>query len=342
MVWPAIIAAGAGIGAAVGAATKYTAEGIPIDNFKRKGPTGANYRTFADTASERGNIGVNQEFRNEQSGLMAMLQARAAGTAPSAAEMQMQQGLEQNVASARSLAVSQQGVSPGMALRSAQEAASNANAANQQQTSILRAQEQAQAQSQYGEALSGARQQDMAAANFKFQQQQQRDQIVEMHMQRGLSVDQAEQQAQMQLQQMRVNQDLAIQGINAGQATSQQQFMAGLAGAGASAAGAAASGAGAMMSDRNAKKKIKRSKKELDKLMNNLKAYSYDYKDEKNGKGKHISVMAQDLEKSTLGKLMVSKNEEGTKIVNYGKGLASMLAGVARLNERINELEGAK
>lgn len=94
------------------------------------------------------------------------------------------------------------------------------------------------------------------------------------------------------------------------------------------------------MSDKNQKKDIKPIKSFLD----NLKAYKYEYKNpdiKGAGKGEHISVMAQDLEKSDIGKTMVKNTPQG-KMVNYGKGYAVILAAQADLNKRLNELEASK
>jgi len=104
-------------------------------------------------------------------------------------------------------------------------------------------------------------------------------------------------------------------------------------------------GLAAALSDSMSKKDKSKLKKEfLDKLT----AYEYEYKDEFKdhpfaGKGKHVSVMAQDLEKAgPIGKSMVNEDESGTKIVDYGKGFGAILAAQALLNERLNKLEKKK
>jgi hypothetical protein len=58
----------------------------------------------------------------------------------------------------------------------------------------------------------------------------------------------------------------------------------------------------------------------------------------KNPEGKVTSVMAQDLEKSKLGKQMVVDGPEG-KMVNYGQGMAPLFAAIAELNQRTKKLE---
>lgn len=101
-----------------------------------------------------------------------------------------------------------------------------------------------------------------------------------------------------------------------------------------------AGGAAAMaMSDEREKKDIAPSDKDLKEWLDPLKAYQYRYKDEKNGRGEHFSVMAQDLEKSKIGRSMVEETPDGKKMVNYARKEAVQLAAMAMLNERIKRLE---
>ena len=98
------------------------------------------------------------------------------------------------------------------------------------------------------------------------------------------------------------------------------------------------------MSDRGLKKNIRSatdkdllSPKEVDGFLDSLYAHQYNYKDGKHGKGKQVGVMAQDLEKTQLGRQMVEDTPEG-KRVNYGKGLGLVVASQARINERLNQI----
>ena len=99
-----------------------------------------------------------------------------------------------------------------------------------------------------------------------------------------------------------------------------------------------------MFSDRNLKKNIKSARnkdllspKEIDGFLDSLYAHQYNYKNAKHGKGKQVGVMAQDLEKTQLGKQMVEDTAKG-KRVNFGKGLGLVVASQARLNERLNAI----
>ncbi len=48
--------------------------------------------------------------------------------------------------------------------------------------------------------------------------------------------------------------------------------------------------------------------------------------------------MAQEIEKSPLGKAAISTNKEGYKIVDYGKLGGTMLASLAMLNHEKNDM----
>lgn len=93
-----------------------------------------------------------------------------------------------------------------------------------------------------------------------------------------------------------------------------------------------------VFSDKRVKKNIKPASKKIQKFLDNLKPYSYDYKNEEHGEGKQLGIMAQDLEKSDIGKSAVIETPQG-KQVNYGKLAGTLLASNVQLNERIKKLE---
>ena len=95
-----------------------------------------------------------------------------------------------------------------------------------------------------------------------------------------------------------------------------------------------------LSSDRRAKKKIKSGKSEAQQFLDSLKAYSYEYKDPDSvgaKAGRILSVMAQDLEKTDLGKQMVLDTPAG-KFVDYGQSLAAILASQAHLNDELKSI----
>lgn len=91
-------------------------------------------------------------------------------------------------------------------------------------------------------------------------------------------------------------------------------------------------------SDKNLKKDIKPGKDEIQDFLDNLEAYKYSYKNPEHGEGEQLGVMAQDLEKSDLGKESVKEVSEG-KIVNYSSLLPTITAAMAQMNERLKKIE---
>jgi len=95
-----------------------------------------------------------------------------------------------------------------------------------------------------------------------------------------------------------------------------------------------------LKSDRRAKKNIKVAKTKAQDFLDSLKAYSYEYKDPDSPGAKHgeiLGIMAQDLEKTSLGKQMVRETPTG-KMVDMGQGLAALLASQAYLNDQVKNL----
>lgn len=102
-------------------------------------------------------------------------------------------------------------------------------------------------------------------------------------------------------------------------------------GGGGGKGGGGGAGMAAMFCDERLKKDIELvSKQELDELRSCLKAYRFRYKDpDKHGKGQFMGVMAQDLEKSKLGKTLVFRDNDGNLQVDVGRALMLFLATMA-------------
>lgn len=97
------------------------------------------------------------------------------------------------------------------------------------------------------------------------------------------------------------------------------------------------------ISDEDLKEDVSYDPKDVEKFMNRIKASSYDYKKEVQdsplaSKNREIGVMAQDLEKSKLGKEAVKETKIG-KVVDYDNLGPKMLASIANLNERLKKME---
>lgn len=98
------------------------------------------------------------------------------------------------------------------------------------------------------------------------------------------------------------------------------------------------SSGGSAMSDERAKSGVKGGEAKLSGFLESLSAEQYHYKDPKHGEGVHVSPMAQDLEKTELGKSLVEETPEG-KQVNYAKAGGLFLATAAMQQDRINDIE---
>lgn len=97
----------------------------------------------------------------------------------------------------------------------------------------------------------------------------------------------------------------------------------------------------ATKSDENSKQNIKDSEGKARDFLEVIKPKVYEYKEESDGQGVHLGVIAQDLEKSELGKSMVKETPDG-KMVDFGKGFGAVLAAMAEINQKLNELEKKK
>lgn len=87
--------------------------------------------------------------------------------------------------------------------------------------------------------------------------------------------------------------------------------------------------AGLFASDERLKKDIKpMDKSDLKELRETLKPYAYKYKNKELGDGEFFGVMAQDLEKSKLGKTVIEE-KDGYKFVNIKKATSLFLAVIA-------------
>lgn len=267
------------------------------------GPTSLGNSTNLDL-----NYGAMIAARNpNMAGNTAMLDKilmdQATGNAPSVAQNMLNMERDKNVANALAMSASARGVNTGLANREAMRAAASANQSAVGQGSLLRAQEQSQ------------------AAQNMLSNQAQKDKFTVDLLTGGSSRD----AAQGELEEK-------------GKSRKQKGVESLLKGVG-EGIGAAA------MSDKRNKTDIKDASSDIDSLLEALAPEKFKYKEGSKskpgaGKGEYAGVMAQDLEKTKLGKSLVKETKDG-KVVDYGKGFGMLLAAQARLNERLDELENA-
>ena len=85
----------------------------------------------------------------------------------------------------------------------------------------------------------------------------------------------------------------------------------------------------------SAKTNISPGSNEVESFLDALNSYKYEYKDP-NGSdedGEFVGIMAQDLEKTPMGASFVKDTPNG-KMVDYGHGLAAILASQANIHDR--------
>ena len=71
---------------------------------------------------------------------------------------------------------------------------------------------------------------------------------------------------------------------------------------------------------------------QIDELLTILTPYTFQYKDQTYGTGKRFGIMAQDLEKSDVGKQFVIDTSVG-KMVDFGNMMGLIVASQAYLHE---------
>ena len=96
---------------------------------------------------------------------------------------------------------------------------------------------------------------------------------------------------------------------------------------------------GIAASDIRAKTNISSGTGEVEAFLDALNEYKYEYKDPRGDQaGMFLGVMAQDLEKTPMGASFVKDTPAG-KQVDYGHGLAAILASQANIHDRLRHLE---
>jgi len=295
-----------------------------------------------------GDMGLDLESRGNQLYGLSQLQGMIEGRGPSVAQQQMNMGLAAAMQQQRAIAASARG--GGANLAAAQQAAANAasglsgNAV--QQGGLLRAQETMGAINAYGGLANLVRTGDATRA--------------------GMTADMAKSQADIALRNKAVNDARNMYYEDARKDVFKTQMGARQAGEAANAgvyksdadraqqqgqhdddrvdkyigAGASAVGAGiAAISDVRAKKDIKPAGTNMDRTLDGLGSYEYNYKDPaRHGAGRQTGTMAQQLAATPLGASAVASGPDGL----YIKGPQATnltLSGLARLNERVRAVE---
>ena len=298
------------------------------------------------------------QTRGQQQGNLADLQRAAQGQGPAAdlARARLAQALRRSGAQAAGIALGATGAARKGALRTSMLAASEGALNAGEQVAAIEAQDRQQAQAQLTGALQGVRGQDLTQAGqladvdaqnanrdltaattrndqaLRAQGQDEDQRVANERLKldaskaatdaaQGLLTENARQEqiafARQQLQQAKDQADRQFWG----------NIITSLL-SGATAVGAAAVGK-PTTSDERAKENISPVKQgDLNALAKAVRGSlaTWNYKRAEDGPaGERAGPMAQDLEKTRLGKTVVSEREDGTKQVDYGQ-LATLLA----------------
>jgi hypothetical protein len=254
------------------------------------------------------------------------LQRIASGQQQGAGELAAQRQEQNALAGQQAMARMNRGSGAGMGMLGAARNSAGIGLAGAGMGQQAAFQDQQAAQSQLTNAMGQARGQDqqvqLANLDAQLRQMGMDDQQRLGYLQQLTGMDQAQLNAQMQAYQAQM-----------GQYQSQQQQKGAMLGQ----AGQMMGGMMAMSDERN-KKDIAPAGELVDDLLDQLKPYSYSYKDERWGKGARAGIMAQDMERSELGRRIVQDTSDG-KQLDVNKALSGALASLARLNERLRKVE---
>lgn len=103
--------------------------------------------------------------------------------------------------------------------------------------------------------------------------------------------------------------------------------------------------AGVALSDERAKTSIKLADTDIAGFLDALsrtqnKSWRYkDPGDPRAGEGRRYGKMAQDLERSAVGRTFVRGDDDGTKVIDVKNAIGPMLAAIAQVNSRLSKLE---
>lgn len=165
--------------------------------------------------------GPQSMVRAQQDQLSQMLMDQAMGRGPSVAQAQLQAGTDRNMSQAMGMAAAGASGSRGAgALRQVGDQRAMIGQQMAQDSGMLRMQEQLGARQMLGQHLGGMRGQDLGLASeqarMALASQGQNDDLVKFYTQAGMSLDQAQMAARMEMQRMQSGQHLGQQQLQSG------------------------------------------------------------------------------------------------------------------------------
>lgn len=155
----------------------------------------------------------------------------------------------------------------------------------------------------------------------------------------------ADQQKQQEQREAQAKRDKLIGGLVGGLAAGGSFLIPGVGPALAPFAGAAGYQIGSSISDQREKTDIgKLDDASVDEMLGNLVASRYRYKNPNQpgaGQGERFGIMAQDLEKSAMGKSLVI-DDGGVKKIDGNQAVGALLAAMSRTHDRLRKLEARR
>jgi len=289
------------------------------------------------------------QFRTGQQGLATSLQSVIDGQAPSVAQMQGQRAAAENMAAQMSLAAGARGSNMALARRQAAANVGQLNARAGLDAALVRAQESATARGQLGGVLQQARGADLGLATEQagLQQQAASANLGADLQSRGMDLTEQSNLRRDTLAASQIEQDAGKTAYDSAQRSAERENDAwrDLENAGTSMISMGASSKGSRTtSDRRVKTGIAdESPSALMEFLGAIKPSAFNYRDPaKHGEGRRHGVMAQDLERSEIGKSLVRDDEDGVKVIDVPKAVGAMLAATSFLHGRMRKLEGNK
>jgi hypothetical protein len=309
------------------------------------------------------------QIGGQQQALAQALMKQANGGFNTAGQMALRANRDANLDSAMAMASAYRGGSPTAGYRLAAQQRAGIQAGYGAQLAQQQSQDQMAARQALGGVLGQERDQatqiaeaqnnrafQTALANAGFQQQsnltnagfqqqasagnqaaaaslqQQHNDLIQKYQMGLLSYQEMQRQAQIQQSQfnaaLQAQQQATAQGVSSGNAAQGMQ----IAGSVAQAAGTALAA-----SDERVKTGIEPGESYTREFLNAISDKKYEYKDSKHGSGEYLGFMAQDIEKSRIGKSMV-REVNGVKHIDTWKALSAALAGLSNVNKRLNKL----
>lgn len=329
-----------------------------------QGPTMQSREQLAAQAAGRGPIQADfsqadQDFaralqaRGEQSNAVDLYRNAAEGRGPSAAQAQFQSNLDAALRNVGSTAAGARGgsMARGAAMRQALQQQGDMTLQAGAQSAQLRANEMQQAMQGYAGASGQLRAGDYGAAGQRagmatgqaqlgLQSRQQNDQTSQFYQGQAMGVGKTQTDLAVQREQERRAAVMGAAGYNNKKQAEDKEALNGIGNAivgGVTGAAGAATG-----SDERAKTNVTDGSKDVDSFLEAISPKSYNYKQDSGWDDgqRHTSVMAQDLEKTPMGRRMVEETPQG-KMVDYGEGFATMLAAQGHLHSRLKDVEKA-